>query len=81
MLTRNYRATFAEIIYFMTTPINLNKFRKAKVRADKETRAEANRVKFGLTKAEKQKLKTERDKAARKIDGHKLSDLNKDDKT
>lgn len=63
----------------MTTPINLNKFRKAKIRANKETRTEANRVKFGLTKAEKQKLKAEHDKAVKKIDGHKLSGPNKDD--
>ena len=58
----------------MTTPINLNKFRKAKARVDKETRAEANRVKFGLSKAEKQKLKAEQNKIAKKIDDHKLSD-------
>ena len=61
------------MICFMTTPINLNKFRKAKARTDKETRAEANRVKFGLSKAEKQKLKTEQNKATKKIDDHKLS--------
>lgn len=37
----------------MTTPINLNKARKAKARADKEQRARENRIKFGRTKAQK----------------------------
>ena len=46
----------------MAEPINLNKARKAKVRADQETVAAANRVKFGRTKGEKlaDKLTTER---------------------
>lgn len=38
----------------MSPPVNLNKFRKAKARADDTTRAEANAVKFGRTKAEKE---------------------------
>ncbi|MEM9572669.1 MAG: DUF4169 family protein [Pseudomonadota bacterium] len=37
----------------MVEPINLNKFRKAKARAEKEQRAQQNRIKFGRTKAEK----------------------------
>ena len=37
----------------MVEPINLNKFRKAKARADKEQRAQENRIKHGRTKAEK----------------------------
>ena len=37
----------------MTTPINLNKARKARARAQAETTAAQNRVKFGRTKAEK----------------------------
>lgn len=60
-----------ELKKFMTQPINLNKFRKAKARTEKEKRAEANRVKHGLTKAEKQKLKSEAEKAAKNLDGHK----------
>ena len=37
----------------MTTPINLNKVRKARVREDDKARADANAVKFGRTKAER----------------------------
>ena len=37
----------------LVEPINLNKFRKAKARADKEQRAQENRIKHGRTKAEK----------------------------
>lgn len=52
----------------MAEPINLNKARKAKARADRETAAAANRVKFGRTKAEKLADKAEADRAARKLD-------------
>ena len=37
----------------MAEPINLNKARKAKARAEKDQRAAENRVTFGRTKAEK----------------------------
>lgn len=52
--------------------INLNRARKAKAKRDQTTEAEANRVKFGRTKAEKLKAKAEAEKAARHIDGHKI---------
>ncbi len=52
----------------MAEPINLNKARKAKQRADKETVAAANRVKHGRTKAEKLADKAETERAARKLD-------------
>lgn len=38
----------------MTTPINLNKARKARARTEKLAAASQNRAKFGQTKAEKQ---------------------------
>lgn len=37
----------------LVEPVNLNKFRKAKARADKTRRAQENRIKHGRTKAEK----------------------------
>ena len=37
----------------MVEPINLNKARKAKKRAEKAQTAKQNRIKFGRTKAEK----------------------------
>lgn len=37
----------------MAAPINLNKARKARAKAEAETQASENRAKFGRTKAEK----------------------------
>ncbi len=51
------------------TVVNLNKFRKAKVRADKQTQAEENAVKFGRTKAQKQLEAAQTDKARQELDG------------
>ncbi|GGX45828.1 hypothetical protein GCM10007385_11650 [Tateyamaria omphalii] len=53
----------------MTTPINLNKVRKARARADKKARADANAITFGLTKAEKDHAKRENSRSARDLDG------------
>ena len=55
----------------MADILSLSKARKAKVRAEKDATAEANRVKFGRTKAEKQKSSAEKVLSDRKIDGHK----------
>jgi len=48
--------------------VNLNKARKAKVRADKEGQAAANRTRFGRTKAEKAREKAETAKRERLLD-------------
>lgn len=53
----------------MSTPVNLNRFRKAKARADKKARADENAVKFGRTKAQKELEKAEAEKARRALDG------------
>lgn len=53
----------------MSTPINLNKVRKARARAEKKARADANAVTFGLTKAEKDRAKRENSRSARELDG------------
>jgi hypothetical protein len=34
----------------MSEPVNLNKFRKAKAKAEKEQKAKENRARFGRTK-------------------------------
>ena len=52
--------------------INLNKVRKAKSKAAKSQLAAENRVRFGLTKAEKQQARREAEDAAKKLDGHHL---------
>jgi hypothetical protein len=56
-------------IYAMAEPINLNKARKAKARNDRVSEAAANRVRFGRTKAEKERDRIDRDRAKRLLDG------------
>ena len=53
----------------MSTPINLNKARKARARADRKARADANAVAFGLTKSQKTAAQVENARKARKLDG------------
>ncbi len=51
--------------------VNLRRARKEKARAEKDREAEANRIAFGRTKAEKQATKAEQEVAGRKLDSHK----------
>lgn len=51
--------------------VNLKLVKKRKARAAREAGAEANRAKFGQTKAVKQKSKAEAKITARNLDGHK----------
>ena len=51
--------------------VNFNKARKAKARADAETKAAENRGKFGRTKAQKQLDKARAEKAQRDLDAGK----------
>ena len=53
------------------TPINLNKARKLKARAEAAKSAAENRIAFGRTKAEKQASTKTASKAAQRLDGHK----------
>ncbi len=55
----------------MSKPVNLNRYRKGKARADKKARAEENAVSFGRTKAEKDLHRARQDKASRDLDGKK----------
>lgn len=56
----------------MSNVVNLNKFRKARTRAVKDDTAAANRRKHGLTKAEKDKAKLDRDLERKRQDGHQI---------
>jgi hypothetical protein len=56
----------------MADTINLRTARKRKVREDEAKRAEANRVKFGASKAEKLQTKAEAIRTAKAFDGHKI---------
>ncbi len=58
----------------MAEIVNLRTFRKQKARSDKAGAAEANRLKFGRTKAEKELVAAEKDRADKHIDGHKRED-------
>ncbi|MDK3018519.1 DUF4169 family protein [Pseudodonghicola flavimaris] len=58
----------------MGKPVNLNRYRKDRARADQKARADQNAVKFGRTKAEKQLERAHAEKAARDLDGHAPDD-------
>lgn len=58
----------------MAEIINLRRARKQRARQDAERQAEQNRLSFGRSKAERNLTAAERDKAARDLEGHRLSD-------
>ena len=55
----------------MSKPVNLNRFRKAKARAEKKARAEENTVKFGLLKSDKTQATKLNEIQERRLDGVK----------
>lgn len=55
----------------MAEIINLRQARKNRARADKEVRAEQNRISFGRSKAEKTLTKAEQDLAKSRLEAHK----------
>ncbi len=55
----------------MTTPVNLNKARKAKEKAAAGQRAKQNRAKFGRTKSEKKLEAAKAEKQAKQAEGHR----------
>lgn len=56
----------------MTDPVNLNRFRKNKARAEKAARADENAVKHGRTKAEKKLEQKQAELADKNLTGHKI---------
>ena len=58
----------------MAEIINLRQARKNKARAEKEARADENRLAFGRTKAEKNLTKARQDLAKNRLDQHKRDD-------
>lgn len=52
----------------MSKPVNLNRIRKDKARAEAKARAAENAVKFGRTKAEKELEKARAAQAAARLD-------------
>lgn len=49
--------------------VNLRRARKARARRDKETAAAENRVRYGRTRAERERCQSERDRQAAALDG------------
>ena len=58
----------------MAEIVNLNRWRKAKARDEKNRQAETNRIAFGRTKAEKQATRQEAEQRRADLDGKKLDD-------
>ena len=58
----------------MSKVVNLRSVRKVKARAAKEVVAQASRVEHGLSKSAHKRAKLVAEKAARKLEGHKLDD-------
>lgn len=58
----------------MGKPVNLNRYRKEKARAEKKARADQNAVAFGRSKAEKEVVQLQQDKQKRDLDNHELDE-------
>jgi hypothetical protein len=56
----------------MNDIVNLNKFRKARKKADKQQKSAENKVLHGRTKVEKKRDQSVRRGAEDNLDGHKL---------
>ncbi|WP_091738015.1 DUF4169 family protein [Phenylobacterium immobile] len=55
----------------MAEPINLNRARKARDKAQAKSRAVENRARFGLGKADRSRAQAETERAARDLEGKK----------
>lgn len=55
----------------MSKPVNLNRFRKQKARAEKKARADQNAVAHGRSKVEKDLNKARNVQNIRRLDDHK----------
>jgi len=58
----------------MSKPVNLNRFRKQKARAEDKARADENAVTYGRRKSAKTLDKARADKASRDLDAHRRDD-------
>jgi hypothetical protein len=55
----------------MTTPVNLNKARKARAKTARKQAADENAVKHGLTKTQRDLNRAKADRAVSQLDAHK----------
>lgn len=58
----------------MAEIVNLNRWRKAKAKEEKTKQADANRVAFGRTKAEKEAARKVAERLNGDLDGKKIKD-------
>jgi hypothetical protein len=56
----------------MAEIVNLNKLRKAKARAEDDSRSQANRIKYGRTKAQKENDRRAEERSAQLHHGKQL---------
>jgi Domain of unknown function (DUF4169) len=56
----------------MAAVVNLNRFRKAKERAEHERIAAENRAAFGLSKAQRRVRESEEERRRRELDGKRI---------
>lgn len=54
--------------------VNLRRARKQKARAAEEVKADANRLRFGATAADRRVERAQAELEARRLDGHKRSE-------
>lgn len=59
--------------------INLNRARKARAKAEAAQKAADNRLKFGMTKAEKQTIADSKKRLDRHVEGHRLDPSSSDE--
>lgn len=63
----------------MTEIVNLQRARKERARREREAQADANRRRFGRTKAEKASDRDAENRTTRTLDGKRLEDSEKKD--
>jgi len=61
----------------MTKPVNLNRYRKQKARAEDKARADENAVKHGRTKAEKARERVDSERRESRLSEHHRDDVQK----
>jgi hypothetical protein len=54
--------------------VNLNRFRKAKAKVEREAQAAANRTKYGRTRDERLRQQDEAVRTAKELEGKKIDD-------
>ncbi|MCA0926935.1 DUF4169 family protein [Ruegeria profundi] len=58
----------------MGKPVNLNRYRKQKARAQKKARADQNAVKFGRSNVQRVEEEFDQNKQRRDLDNHELDE-------